>query len=298
VEDLAENALNIYTDGSSYSSPRVGGTGFLFITVDEHGDPEIHEESPPGWKAASNNQMELQACIEALKIATGRHPPVEPSRYVKIVIRTDSTYVANSFNKALYEWSGNQWRLRGGAPVANTQQWKELVQLVRRAARMNKRVEVKWIKGHKQDPHNRRADTLAKRSAKAASDRTIRPVRLRRKKTPNKVIAGSVRMEGQVTTIRVISDESLPRPHKGYRYMYEVMDEASPYYELGDKATSEIELRAGHTYLGRFNQAQNNPRIKELLAEVEEDEVAEDDQAAAVAETDAGTPQPTANEDR
>lgn len=76
MEQLDDKALNIYTDGSSYSSPRVGGVGFMFIAVDDEGEQETHEESPPGWKGASNNQMELQACIEALRIATGGRPPL------------------------------------------------------------------------------------------------------------------------------------------------------------------------------------------------------------------------------
>lgn len=92
VENLDDNALNICTDGSSYSGPRVGGAGFLFIAVDENGELQVREDSPPGWKGATNNQMELQTCIEALRIATGRHPPFDLSRFEKIVIRTDSKY--------------------------------------------------------------------------------------------------------------------------------------------------------------------------------------------------------------
>src|SRR3712207_6511145 len=146
MEDLDETALNIYTDGSCYSSPRVGGIGFLFITVDDAGEPEVHEECPPGWLGATNNQMELQACIEALKITTGKRPPVDPSRYRKIVIRTDSMYVTENWNRAIYEWSGNGWNTRDGAPVANAQQWRELLTLLRRADRMGKRVQPKWVK--------------------------------------------------------------------------------------------------------------------------------------------------------
>jgi RNase H len=59
VEQLEEKALNIYTDGSCYASPRVGGVGYLFVSVDEQGQPRIHEECPPGWRSATNNQMEL-----------------------------------------------------------------------------------------------------------------------------------------------------------------------------------------------------------------------------------------------
>src|SRR4051794_24171472 len=123
---LDENALSIYTDGSS-SPTRKGGVGFLFITVDDGGEPVVIEECPPGWKAATNNQMELQACIEALAIATGRHPRVGPAKYRKIVIYTDSQYVSDNYMTAIYQWSGNGWRTRDGAPVQNVSQWKELL---------------------------------------------------------------------------------------------------------------------------------------------------------------------------
>jgi ribonuclease HI len=272
VEDLDENALNIYTDGSSYSSPRRGGAGFLFITADEDGEPVVHEHSPPGWTGATNNQMELQAAIEALDMATGRHSPVDPEAYGrKIVIRTDSQYVVDNFRTALYEWSGNGWVTKTGAPVANARQWKALVKLTRRAARLHKHVEVKWVKGHRKDPHNKRADKLAKRSAQNPGGGTIRPAAVRRKLSPNKVEVGSVRMEGQMETIRVVVDEYLPAPHRCYRYMYEVVNDASPHYQRVDKITSDAALRAGHTYVVRVNEDQGNPRIEELLEEIVKD---------------------------
>ncbi len=75
VEQLDETALNIYTDGSCLPSPRRGGLGYVFITVDDSGHEVIHTESPPGWRYATNNQMELQAVIEALAFALGRRSP-------------------------------------------------------------------------------------------------------------------------------------------------------------------------------------------------------------------------------
>lgn len=62
-----ENALNIYTDGSSYSRPRRGGIGIRYITIDEFGNEEIDDHAPPGYKEATNNEMELMACIKALE---------------------------------------------------------------------------------------------------------------------------------------------------------------------------------------------------------------------------------------
>jgi len=78
-------------------------------------------------------------------------------------------------------------------------------------------------------------------------------------------------MEGQVATIHIIVDEYLRSPHRCYRYMYEVMDEDSPYYQRVDKITFHVMLRAGHTYSVRFNGDQGNPRVEELLAEIDDD---------------------------
>jgi hypothetical protein len=37
-------------------------------------------------------------------------------------IRTDSKYVVESYNRALYEWQSNKWMTRDGNPVANAPQ--------------------------------------------------------------------------------------------------------------------------------------------------------------------------------
>jgi ribonuclease HI len=279
VQELSENALNIYTDGSQLSNPRrQGGAGFLFIAVDEDGRPLTHEVSPPGWKGATNNQMELQACIEALKIATGRHSPISLDSLDKVVIYTDSQYVSENYGTALCQWSKNGWRKRGGAPVRNTTQWKELLTLVRRLDRMRKRFEIKWVKGHKNDPYNKQADKLAKVSARTPSERILRPARVRRKLSPNKCDPGCVRLHGQIEIIRLITDEYLPPPHKCYAYMYEVMATSSPDFQLVDKATSDLLLGAGHTYEVRFNDMQQNPRIEEMLCEIDQDPDIEDEE--------------------
>jgi ribonuclease HI len=267
MEQLDENALNIYTDGSCYSSPRVGGIGFLFITVDGWGNPVIREESPPGWKAATNNQMELQACIDALELALGRYSPVDPASLSKIVIRTDSMYVVDGFPKAKFEWPRSSWKTRSGAPVANTGQWKRLARLVKRAP---VHVEIRWVKGHRKDPLNKRVDKLAKRSARNPDDRVLDHQRARRKTSALSTELGSVAMRGQTTTIRVITDRWLGSPHRCYRYKYEVMDPESPYDQRVDEAHSKLMLSAGHTYVVTFNDEPQNPWIVDVLRELTE----------------------------
>ncbi len=41
---LDDNALNIYTDGSSFSGPRAGGIGIVFVIVNDAGDEEVINE--------------------------------------------------------------------------------------------------------------------------------------------------------------------------------------------------------------------------------------------------------------
>ncbi len=70
---VVENAINIYTDGSSFSRPRVGGIGIRLVIINPLGQEEVEDISPAGYAAATNNQMELYACIIGLKEAM-RHP--------------------------------------------------------------------------------------------------------------------------------------------------------------------------------------------------------------------------------
>jgi YD repeat-containing protein len=67
VEYHDDNALVIYTDGSSLQRPRRGGYAYRLVTVDETGEEMTYDYHEPGYLQATNNEMELVACIEALK---------------------------------------------------------------------------------------------------------------------------------------------------------------------------------------------------------------------------------------
>ena len=98
---IFEDALNIYTDGSSFENPRRGGMGIRFIVVNQQGHEEIRDEVPAGYKQATNNEMELLACVIAL-----RNVPAEfltPS-IQRIVIFTDSQYVRDHYKSAIWRW--------------------------------------------------------------------------------------------------------------------------------------------------------------------------------------------------
>lgn len=266
MKAIDDEALTIYTDGSSYQRPRRGGIGIVFVTVDEAGHERIYEYPLPGYAGATNNQMELQACIEALKAIVTRRVPLDPSAYKKIVVRTDSLYVADNIYSARYVWPVNRWMTRDGNPVLNAQLWKELSRMAHRAHR---RVEFEWVKGHKRDPHNRAADKLAKQSAGMQTGQIISVVGIRRKRSARPLDVGCVDMRGQRATIRIITDEYLAQQRMN-KYMYEVVSKASEFRGCVDVIFSDatICLRRGHTYFVRFNDDARAPRVLACYREV------------------------------
>jgi ribonuclease HI len=266
VEYPEENALNIYTDGSMLPGPRRGGAGLLFIAVDADGNEEDREEVLPGYVGATQNQMELEAPIQGLKLVTGRRPPFDPSRYRKIVIKTDATYVADNFGAAISVWSKNGWETREGKPVDNAKQWKELVRLAALSGRQGKPVRIVQVPG-KKSPRTKAVDKLAKRSAQNARRRQLNPSEVRRKKTDQPIEIGSVGMHGQLMDINIFKSEYQPL-HRLSKYWYSVLSETSPYHGRASVIYSELDLRR-RTYRVRVNDDTGNPRILEEFGEVE-----------------------------
>lgn len=248
--------------------PRRGGVGVIFILINEDGEEEQSEPYIPGYAGATNQQMELQACIEGLKLATSQHPPFERHRYRKIVVFTDSQYVVNHHTTAIYTWSKSNWRKSSGAPVDNAKQWKELVSLLRRADSQRKRVEIRWVPG-KKTPRGKAVDKRAKKSAELAPSRQLQPFRVRRKGSDRELDRGSVTMEGQRLTIRITKEELLPQGDM--KYTYEVLSRKSPFYKSRDViyADADCEMRAGHHYHVRVNEDSAYPRIAKVFREVE-----------------------------
>jgi ribonuclease HI len=261
-----EAALNIYTDGSMLSGPRRGGAGLLFVTIDADGIEQQREDVLAGFADATQNQMELEAVIQGLKAATGRHPPFDPTGYRKIVVKTDATYVAENIGVARTIWSQNGWRTREGKPVDNAKQWKELVRLVALAHRQGKPVTIERVPG-KKSPRTKAVDKLAKRSAAAAgSSRQLNPVEVRRKRTDQPIEIG-IAMHAQLMTIRIFKSEYQPL-HRLMKYWYTVESKRSPDYKRASIIYSELDLRR-RSYRVRVNHDTGNPRIVKQFGEVE-----------------------------
>jgi ribonuclease HI len=258
---VIENAINIYTDGSSFSRPRLGGIGIRLVIINPLGQEEVKDISLAGYAAATNNQMELKACIEGLKEAM-RHPAFDS--FGRIAIHSDSQYVVENYNRAFYDWSKNKWCNYQGKPVDNATLWKELLRTVKKC---HKRVNFHWVKGHAKNQHNKAADRLARQSARNAFNPPLAVMKVRRKLSVKSVEPGCVPMLNQRISIRIITDEYLKLP-KRFKYKYEIISKRNPYFGNIDFASSEIMLNAGHCYSIRFNDEPHNPTIIKMFKEL------------------------------
>jgi ribonuclease HI len=136
---------SIYTDGACSGNPGPGGWG----VVVNFSDGSVTELGG-GSTNTTNNQMELQASIAALKFLQ-EHKQSEP-----IELFTDSKYVIDGINSWIAGWKRNGWRTASKQPVKNKELWETL-------DRYNSaQVQWRWVKGHAGDRDNERCDAIAR----------------------------------------------------------------------------------------------------------------------------------------
>jgi len=269
---IVEDALLIYTDGSLYPKGRKGGYGIVFIHVDAVGEERvIADHSPPGISGTTGNRMELQACIDALRMA----PDLDCFDTVsQVVIRTDSRYIVNNYRSALGSWRSSGWKNWQGRPVENADLWKDFARAYRK---MHKRAEIHWVKGHgkgrAKDPYNVRADKLAKESAKNPLSRRVFRSSVRRKISPTPTKRGSVKIYGHRFVIYIV-EVKWEKVEKIWQYRYQVMSKDSPDYHNTDWIYSNEQMRDGDYYEVQVNHDLGYPQVLEVLREVGANELA------------------------
>ena len=132
--------ITVYIDGSCKGNPGPGGWG-VFI-------PDVGVRLHGHVAQTTNNRMELQAAIEAVK-EMGRG-------WFEII--SDSQYVVSGITEWMHKWKENGFRNAKNKPIENMDLWTELNSLIEKAP-----CNIKWTKvtGHSGIPGNEEADKLA-----------------------------------------------------------------------------------------------------------------------------------------
>lgn len=240
--------LLIQTDGSGRHHPRTGGYAYRFIYLDEQGQEQIKDFEPQGFRSATNNEMELYACIDALEKAW-RLPPLEGIRRVKIF--TDSEYVSKFYWHAINVWSKNRWQKSDGSPVLNTPLWRKLLTLTGRFYSKRIFISIQHEKG-KTNIHNKAVDKMAKRSSKSPLKKNFSVATARRKKFKGAGTFLRQQLRGQTLSVRVVTD----RCHvvqKTYEYKCEIITRKHPSHKSCGTLFGKMLLKAGHHYLIRIS---------------------------------------------
>lgn len=134
--------VTIYTDGACSGNPGPGGWASILMAGG------VKKELSGGERDTTNNRMELMAVIEGLRAL---------KRPCKVEIYSDSAYVVNAFSQDwIGKWVRNGWKNSAKAEVANSDLWKELIELT-----SVHKVTFHKVKGHADNEFNNRCDELA-----------------------------------------------------------------------------------------------------------------------------------------
>jgi ribonuclease HI len=141
-----QGMVEIFTDGACSGNPGPGGYGAIL----KYGRKT--KEISGCESLTTNNRMEMQALIEALR---------QLKRPCRIKVVTDSHYLLKGMTEWIHGWIRRNWLSSQKKPVLNRDLWEELLELSK-----PHQVEWQWIKGHDGHPENERCDQLARAAIK------------------------------------------------------------------------------------------------------------------------------------
>ena len=148
--------IEVYTDGSSKKLGQKSFGAWAFVIVKDNKVIASNSDSVPD---ATNQQMELLAAIEALKIVETIREKDE-----NVIVYSDSAYFINCYSQRWFDaWKTNGWRNAKKQPVANQDLWIQLIPYFERFG-----FSFKKVKGHADNVFNNRCDEMAQRAADEA----------------------------------------------------------------------------------------------------------------------------------
>jgi ribonuclease HI len=143
---------SLYSDGACKGNPGPGGWGSVVYFT----DGQVTELGGSD-RATTNNRMEMQAAIEALKFfqSAGQTTPC--------TLYTDSEYVIKGITSWLKGWKSRKWKTAAGKPVLNQDLWEKLDELTIAIRQQTNGQPIRWeyVRGHSGNPGNERCDTIA-----------------------------------------------------------------------------------------------------------------------------------------
>ncbi|NBW56379.1 ribonuclease HI [bacterium] len=142
--------IHIYTDGACLNNPGPGGWGILVLKPNTP-EPVV---CSGGKKLTTNNQMELEAALQALYWLK-QNAPTTPA-----IIYTDSMYVQQGITEWIHGWKRKNWITASKTPVKNSELWKAID-----AAQLHLKVEWRWVKAHNGHTENEKVDQIARSQA-------------------------------------------------------------------------------------------------------------------------------------
>ncbi|QPC75944.1 hypothetical protein HYE68_006696 [Fusarium pseudograminearum] len=149
-EQPAQEAIRIYTDGSSLGNGKPGCSAGLGVFFGP-GDVRNLSERLPGLPQ-TNQRAELLAILRAMEMV--------PLNQV-IEIWTDSQYSINCVTKWHENWERRGWRTAQGKPVMNLDIIRDILAKKREREAAGAVTNFQWVKGHGSNPGNIEADRLA-----------------------------------------------------------------------------------------------------------------------------------------
>ncbi|MDX0640045.1 ribonuclease HI [Sinorhizobium medicae] len=150
IHDLHDSSyILIHTDGACSGNPGPGGWAATLRRMDGKVPTKIKRIS--GWsEETTNNRMELEAALEALKLIknnAGGRP---------IIVRSESKILVNGMTTWLSNWKQSGWKGSNRKPVKNADLWRALDEV-----REGKNIQWQWVRGHNGDRYNEEVDGLA-----------------------------------------------------------------------------------------------------------------------------------------
>lgn len=140
---MKPNDIKIWTDGSACNyNHNKGGYGIVIL------NGELKTFCGGSYTNTTSARMEILALVRALRHCT----PGD-----NVIVHIDNQYVVNTVAKGwIFKWKHSLKERK------NMDLWD---QFLTQYDRLNRKVKLKWVRGHNNDPMNELADQLAKRGA-------------------------------------------------------------------------------------------------------------------------------------